>query len=101
MEPRSYQTEAAEWVLTKKHPVYCLPMGTSKPPEGERGFHASGRITGPDVLELIEIIDPKFIIRFTLRVKGPWKGTSRHGSCASLAKELRLCFEPFCGETLG
>jgi len=30
MEPRSYQSEAAEWALTKKQAVCCLPTGTGK-----------------------------------------------------------------------
>jgi len=30
MEPRSYQSEAVEWALTKKQAVCCLPTGTGK-----------------------------------------------------------------------
>jgi ribonuclease J len=35
---------------------------TGRVTEAEKGFHASGHITGPDLLELIKTIDPEFVI---------------------------------------
>lgn len=37
-------------------------IDTGKVTEAEKGFHASGHITGPDLLELIRTIDPQFVI---------------------------------------
>jgi len=43
-------------------PVGVPDAETGKPLKGEEGFHASGHITGPDMLRLIETIDPQLVI---------------------------------------
>jgi len=43
-------------------PVGVPDAQTGKPLEEEKGFHASGHITGPDLLELIKTINPDFVI---------------------------------------
>lgn len=43
-------------------PVGVPDAETGKPLKGEEGFHASGHITGPDMLRLIETIDPEVVI---------------------------------------
>lgn len=48
--------------LFQMQPVGVPDVATGKAPEAERGFHASGHITGPDLLELITTINPQFVI---------------------------------------
>jgi ribonuclease J len=43
-------------------PIGVPDAQTGKPLEAEKGFHASGHITGPDLLELVETINPQFVI---------------------------------------
>jgi ribonuclease J len=43
-------------------PIGVPDADTGKPLKGEEGFHASGHITGPDMLRLIETIDPGVVI---------------------------------------
>ncbi|HEY82411.1 MAG TPA: exonuclease [Dehalococcoidia bacterium] len=43
-------------------PVGVPDMRTGKPHGRERGFHASGHITGPDLMELIGTINPEVVI---------------------------------------
>ncbi len=43
-------------------PVGVPDAKTGKPLEDEQGFHASGHISGPDLLQLIETIAPEVII---------------------------------------
>lgn len=52
-----------EWLkLFQMQPVGVPDAKTGKPRKDEQGFHASGHITGPDLLHLIETIDPEVII---------------------------------------
>ena len=52
-----------EWLkLFQIEPVGVPDAETGKPLKGEEGFHASGHITGPDMLQLIETIDPQLVI---------------------------------------
>ena len=48
--------------LFQMRPVGIPDVDTGRPPETEKGFHASGHITGPDLLELIRTIDPQFVM---------------------------------------
>jgi len=48
--------------LFQMQPVGIPDADTGRVPEVEKGFHASGHITGPDLLELIRTIDPQFVI---------------------------------------
>jgi len=48
--------------LFQMRPVGIPDVDTGKVPEAEKGFHASGHITGPDLLELIRTVDPQFVI---------------------------------------
>jgi ribonuclease J len=43
-------------------PVGVPDAKTGKVAEPERGLHASGHIAGPDLLELIETINPQFVV---------------------------------------
>lgn len=43
-------------------PVGVPDAKTGKVPESERGLHASGHIAGPDLLEIMETINPQFVI---------------------------------------
>lgn len=43
-------------------PVGLPDANTGKLAEGEQRFHASGHITGPDLLDVISTIDPEFVI---------------------------------------
>ncbi len=43
-------------------PVGVPDADTGKPLEDEKWFHASGHITGPDLLKLIETVDPGVVI---------------------------------------
>ncbi len=43
-------------------PVGVPDAKTGKVPESERGLHASGHIAGSDLLELIETINPQFVV---------------------------------------
>ena len=48
--------------LFQVRPVGLPDVKTGKVPNEERGFHASGHITGPDLLEVISTINPQFVI---------------------------------------
>jgi len=48
--------------LFEMRPAGVPDVETGKPPEEEKGFHASGHITGPDLLELIATINPQVVI---------------------------------------
>lgn len=48
--------------LFQMQPVGIPNAETGKVPDAEKGFHASGHITGPDLLELIDTINPQFVI---------------------------------------
>lgn len=48
--------------LFQMTPVGVPDPETGKPAEDERGFHASGHITGPDLLRLIDTIDPQTVV---------------------------------------
>jgi len=48
--------------LFQMRPVGVPDPDTGKVPEEEKGFHASGHITGPDLIELIGRIGPRFLI---------------------------------------
>ena len=48
--------------LFQMQPMGVPDVHTGKVLEGEKGFHSSGHIAGPDLLELIETIDPQFVI---------------------------------------
>ncbi|MBI4185883.1 MAG: exonuclease [Chloroflexi bacterium] len=48
--------------LFQMQPVGLPDPQTGKPSDSEKGFHASGHITGPDLLELIETIGPGVVI---------------------------------------
>ena len=48
--------------LFQMQPVGLPDVKTGKVPDEERGFHASGHITGPDLLEVISTINPQFVI---------------------------------------
>jgi len=48
--------------LFQMQPVGVPDTQTGKPLEAEKGFHASGHITGPDLLELIGMINPQVVI---------------------------------------
>lgn len=48
--------------LFRMQPIGVPDAETGKPPAAEQGFHASGHITGPNLLELIDTIDPQFVI---------------------------------------
>lgn len=43
-------------------PIGVPDADTGKPPEAEKGLHSSGHISGPDLLDLIEAINPQFVI---------------------------------------
>ena len=43
-------------------PVGVPYADTGKVPDEEKGLHASGHITGPDLLELVSTIAPRFVI---------------------------------------
>lgn len=48
--------------LFQMQPVGVPDPVTGKVPDAEKGFHASGHIIGPDLLELIETINPGVVI---------------------------------------
>lgn len=48
--------------LFQMQPVGIPDPDTGKVPDKDRGFHASGHITGPDLLQLIATIDPELVI---------------------------------------
>jgi len=48
--------------LFQMKPIGVPDVHTGKVTDGEQGFHSSGHITGPDLLELIETINPQFVI---------------------------------------
>lgn len=48
--------------LFQMQPVGVPDVETGKVADAEKGFHASGHITGPNLLELIGIVNPQFVI---------------------------------------
>lgn len=48
--------------LFQMQPIGVPNIQTGKVADEERGFHASGHITGPDLLELTETINPQVVI---------------------------------------
>ncbi len=62
-EQRFDMARLRNWLnLFQMQPVGVPEADTGKVPDEEKGFHASGHITGPNLLELVRTIDPHLVI---------------------------------------